>query len=255
MRTSLVVFPHDRSRRQNPSPCTCAKPTGLQLRRDPQRVERVADQRGELVHVRLVGRVEVPPTALVAQLQQAIDPAALSADARRQPAPHRRMAVRELPEAAVLGMRQHLGFRQPDDLAGRDRHPVQAVALRVDAEVAVRRVLPAQAEVLARLRRVLADPELQRRLLGAGQRARDPAGTAKERVELRRERRLGRRDIEDRRDLDPDLAGVRGTDLNAGDQGAFAADFHSSRRCAISAARSLSPRPSSTSRSEGSARR
>jgi hypothetical protein len=78
-------------------------------------------------------------------------------------------------------MRQHLGFGQADDIPGRDRDPMQAVALRVDAEVAERGVLLAQD--LARLRRVLADPSL-RAACSAPVRAGDLERAPQERVEL-----------------------------------------------------------------------
>ncbi len=158
-------------------------------------------------------------------------------------------------------MCENLGLRQPNDVAGRDRHPVQADALRVEPEVGERGVLLAQAEVLARLGRVLADPELQRRLLGAGQSPRDPARPTHQRVELRCEARLQGRGIEDRRDLDPDLAeaGAAARVVAPGHvpraQKAFAAPFHSSRRRVMRSDRSSTLPPSRTSRSVGSALR
>jgi hypothetical protein len=93
---------------------------------------------------------------------------------------------------------------------------VQAVALRVDSEISERGVFLAQAEVLARLRRVLADPELEGGLLRAGQRAGDLAGAAQERIELSGEPRFDRGGGEDRRDLDSDLSGLHRTRLARG---------------------------------------
>ena len=55
--------------------------------------------------------------------------------------------------------------------------------------------------------------------------------------------------------LDDPVAVYAGWMLAVGAQNAFAADFHSRRRCAMSSARSSSLPPSSTWRSEGSARR
>ena len=51
------------------------------------------------------------------------------------------------------------------------------------------------------------------------------------------------------------LAGRAHPARTIGSQNVFAADFHSRRRCAMSSARSSSLPPSSTSKSEGSARR
>ncbi len=85
---------------------------------------------------------------------------------------------------------------------------MQAESLRVDSEVTERGVFLAQAEVLARLRRVLADPELEGRLLGAGQRAGDLARAAQERVELSGELRFQGGGIKNRPDLDSDLTGL-----------------------------------------------
>ena len=120
-------------------------------------------------------------------------------------------------------MRQHLGFGQADNLAGWDRHPVQAVALRVDSEVAEGGVLLAQAEVLTRLRGVLADPELEGCLFGAGQRAGDLARATQDRVELSGEPRFERGDTEDRRDLDSDLTALHCTSLTRSEPCAQAA--------------------------------
>src|SRR5262249_15625893 len=101
---------------------------------------------------------------------------------------------------------QHLVLRQAHDLTRRDRHAVQAKPLWVDAELAERRVLLAEAEVLARLRRILADPELQRRLLGTRQGAGELAAAAQQRVDPICEVGVGRTRVEYRRDLDPDFA-------------------------------------------------
>src|SRR5437660_11925750 len=75
-----------------------------------KRVERLADQPGQLADVLRIGRVEVTTLALVAQLQQSVDVSARSADARREPAPHRRMTGRGTAEVAVERMVQHLVF-------------------------------------------------------------------------------------------------------------------------------------------------
>jgi hypothetical protein len=90
---------------------------------------------------------------------------------------------------------------------------VQADAHRVDSEVAERCVFLAHAEVLACLRRVLAEPELDGRQLGTGQRAGDRAGAAQESVELGGELRFERAGRQDRRDLDSNLTGLHGTNV------------------------------------------
>ena len=64
------------------------------------------------------------------------------------------MRVGEAAEVLKVRVAQDFVFRQAHHFTRRDRHAVQANAMRVDAELAERRVLLAEAEVLARLRRV-----------------------------------------------------------------------------------------------------
>jgi hypothetical protein len=112
----------------------------------------------------------------------------------------------EAAEVTKERVAHHLVFGQSHDLAGRDRHAVQAKALGVDAELAEGRVFLAEAEVFARLRRVLADAKFQCRLLGTRQRTRELAGAAQQRADFICEVGVGRTDVENRRDLDPDFA-------------------------------------------------
>jgi hypothetical protein len=116
-----------------------------------------------------------------------------------------------LEPAEVLedGMVENLLLGEADDLAARDRHAVEAAPQRIDTEVAVVRVLVAQAEVLACLRRVAVGPEFQGRLLGAYQRSRNRTRPAQEAVDLRGECRIGASGLEARRNLDSNFAGVR----------------------------------------------
>jgi hypothetical protein len=58
------------------------------------------------------------------------------------------------------------------DLAGRDVDSVESEPRRIHAVVTVGGVLGAETEVLARLRNVLVDPELERCLLRTGEGAR-----------------------------------------------------------------------------------
>src|SRR5262249_26600077 len=97
---------------------------------------------------------------------------------------------------------------QPHDLAGRDRHAGPAKPPRNPTEVPVGLVLLTQAEVLARLGRILVDPELQRRLLGAGQRTSDQARAPEERVDTVGELVVPTRGADERRDLDADFSRV-----------------------------------------------
>src|SRR4051812_7621321 len=154
-------------------------------------VERLPYQRREIANVRLVVCVELGTTAFVAELQEAIDLAVGAAHAGCKPAAHRRMLGLEPPEVLEAGMVENFLLGEADHHAARDRHAVEAAPLRIDAEVAVVRVLVAQAEVLACLRRVTVDPEFQGRLLGAYQRSRIRARPAQEAVDLRGERVSG----------------------------------------------------------------
>src|SRR5262249_44694474 len=158
--------------------------------------------------VLLVAGVEVTSSGLVAELEETVDAAVLAADARGEPTAHRRMLGLERPELTPQRMADDLLLREPYDLAGRDRHAVQADAVRINAEVAVTLVLRAQAEVLARLGRILADPQLQRSLLRAGHRPSDHAGAPEDRVEAFGERVVTARVADERRDLDADLSCV-----------------------------------------------
>src|SRR5262245_10279197 len=106
------------------------------------------------------------------------------------------MTGREAAEVEKEWVAEDLVFRQSHDLTRRDRHAVQAKAMRVDAELAERRVPLAEAEVLARLRWILPNPEFQRRLLGTRQRAGELAGAAQQRVDPIGELGVGRTGIE-----------------------------------------------------------
>src|SRR5436190_15495822 len=85
-------------------------------------------------------------------------------------------------ERAPGRMLLDLGLREANDFAAWDLDSVQPEPVRIDAVVAVRRVPRAEAEVLARLRDVLVDPELERGLLGSRQRAREPARPPQQRI-------------------------------------------------------------------------
>src|SRR5436309_766363 len=104
---------------------------------------------------------------------------------------------------------------QPHHLAGRDRHAVEAEATWVDAEIVIALVLLAQAEVLPRLGWIPVDPELERGLLGPGEGASDPAGSAEHRVDVLREPSSRRRGLENGRDLDSDLPAVHESEPNS----------------------------------------
>src|SRR5207248_8320295 len=136
-------------------------------------------------------------------------------DAGRKPSPHRRMSVNELAEVAVERMLEDFFLGQAHNFATRDLHSVQTQPLWVDAKVTVRRILLAEAEVLARLRRILAHPELQGRLLSVGQSARDLAGSAQERVHPLAEFGIARGSVQDGCYLDPNLGDRKSTRLNS----------------------------------------
>ena len=124
---------------------------------------------------------------------------------RGQPAAHRRVGVRERPEAVVERMRQHLGLGQADDLAGRDRHPVQAEALRSTRKSRNAAYFSLRLKYLRACdesspTRASAPPARPR---SAHARA---DGYGAKRVELSADLRFERGGREDRRDLDSDLS-------------------------------------------------
>src|SRR5436190_5544945 len=168
---SPVVSPRCSSPSWSPSCSHCSRSGSPQ----PEPVERLPHQCREIAHVRLVVCVELGATRLVAELQEAVDLAVGAAHAGCQPAAHRRMLGVEPTEVLEEGMVENLLLGEADDLAARDGHAVEAAPLRIDTEVAVVRVLVAQAEVLACLGRVAVDPELHGRLLGAYQCSRNRA--------------------------------------------------------------------------------
>src|SRR5262249_52995958 len=151
--------------------------------------------------VLLVGRVEVTAVALVGQLQQPIEPAAVAANARGEPAAHRGVALRGAAEVPVQRMAHDLVLREPHHLARRDAHAVETEALGIYSKLAERRVLLTQAEVLARLARVFSDPELQCRLLRAGERPSNAARSAEKRIDPLTHARIHRVAVEKRCDL------------------------------------------------------
>jgi hypothetical protein len=131
--------------------------------------------------------VEVAAAALVAELQESVGATVLAADTGCEPAAPRRVLVVEVAEALVERMALDLLLGESDDLFGRDRHPVEPEAARVDAEVAVAPVALAEAEVLARLAPVAVGPQLERGLFGAGERACERACPAEDGVDALRQ--------------------------------------------------------------------
>src|SRR5262249_42539576 len=119
-----------------------------------------------------------------------------------EPTAHRRMVGLERPEVPPQRMVDDFLLSQPHHLAGWDRHAVQAKALGIHPELSVAPVLLTQAEVLPRLGRIFVDPELQRGLLGAGQRTSDEAGAPEQRIDTTNELVVTFRGTEEKRDLD-----------------------------------------------------
>jgi hypothetical protein len=68
------------------------------------------------------------------------------------------------------------------------------------------------------LRRILADPELEGRLLCAGHRTGELAGSPQQCVELSGQPRFERGGIDDRRDLESDLTGLHSASLSLSGQ-------------------------------------
>ena len=103
--------------------------------------QRLADERRKLADVLLVIRIEVTSSALVAELEETIDPAVLAADAQGEPTAHRRMLCLDVSEALPQRMADDLLLREPHHLAGRDRKAMQAKALGIHAELSIALVL------------------------------------------------------------------------------------------------------------------
>src|SRR5581483_8126520 len=173
-------------------------------------VQGLADERGELADEPFVGLVELTSVALVAELEEAVRPSVLAADTRGEPAAHRRMRVPRGPEVLPERVGLDLLLREAHHLAGRNRQSMEPEPARVDAEVSVPLVLGAQAEVLARLRRVAVDPQPQGRLLRSRKRPGEPAGPPEERVDALGDPGVRAGRVENGRDLDAYLARVHG---------------------------------------------
>lgn len=177
----------------------------------PKGVERGADDADQLEDELFVARVEIGPSGLVRELEQPVPPRTHPTDRRGKPAAERRMLLRLRPEALPGRMGLDLGLRQPDGLTGRDLHAVETQASRVDSVVAPPLVGGAEAEVLARRGGIVLDVEIERGLLGSGQRPREVADSSQQLVEALDElSRAGiRPDCQRGCDLGSDLTGMR----------------------------------------------
>jgi hypothetical protein len=85
-----------------------------------------------------------------------------------------------------------LVLSQPHDFTRRQRQAVQAEPARIDAVVAPAFIALGQVEELARRRAATVEIHLQRRLLGAGQRAGEVARAMEKIVDAARKRRIVR---------------------------------------------------------------
>jgi hypothetical protein len=85
-----------------------------------------------------------------------------------------------------------LVLSQPHDLTRRQSHAVQAEPVRIDAVVAPALIALGQVEELARRRAVTVEIHLQRRLLGARERAGEVARAMEKVVDTPRKRRIVR---------------------------------------------------------------